>query len=125
MMAGDPPSSDSFKEKSLKKRSALRTINYLYTISHHACHVTLAANINKGAVTNKEKHTVRVGGGLKETVCSKCSVLLVPGSSARVRVRNRAGSSVRVVTCLTCGALRRYLNGGKVLHVEKCRLVKV
>lgn len=49
------------------------------------------------------KHELGTPAVLRDRVCRACSAFLVPGATARVRLR----SGKRVVTCLACGAARR------------------
>jgi ribonuclease P protein subunit RPR2 len=49
---------------------------------------------------------VRIPRADKRYLCKKCGQPLVPGRNARVRVS--PGNPRVVVTCLSCGAFRRY-----------------
>jgi len=49
---------------------------------------------------------VRIPHEEKRYICKSCGLPLVPGKNARVRIVTR--NARIVVTCLTCGALRRY-----------------
>ena len=50
------------------------------------------------------RHRVRIDRPLKRRFCRRCSVYLVPGANARVRIyRGRV-----IVTCLACGHRSRY-----------------
>ena len=40
-------------------------------------------------------------------ICKVCGMVLIPGNTCRVRVRHNRGKHV-VVSCLSCGATRRY-----------------
>ncbi|MCF2135796.1 MAG: hypothetical protein K9W43_01000 [Candidatus Thorarchaeota archaeon] len=40
-------------------------------------------------------------------VCRRCGTVLIPGHNCRVRVRHNRATHV-TVTCLTCGAIRRF-----------------
>lgn len=51
---------------------------------------------------------VRIPRELKRSVCRECKAYLYPGITSRVRVRARRSPHVSV-TCLNCGAVRRYL----------------
>lgn len=44
---------------------------------------------------------------IRRRVCKSCGTILVPGSNCRVRVRHNRSKHV-TVTCLSCGAIRRY-----------------
>ena len=49
---------------------------------------------------------VRIPAGEKRYICRSCGQPLVPGRNARVRVLR--GNPRIVITCLSCGAFRRY-----------------
>ncbi|RLG74867.1 MAG: ribonuclease P [Thermoprotei archaeon] len=49
----------------------------------------------------------RLPKNVKRRICKMCRVVLVPGATARVRIRSR-GRHVRItVTCLACGYIHR------------------
>ena len=50
---------------------------------------------------------VRVPRELKQFTCKGCGGLLVPGENCRVRIRHDARTFL-VMTCLSCGKLKRY-----------------
>lgn len=49
---------------------------------------------------------VRMPAGYKHRICKKCSSLLVPGKSSRVRIKSKREPHL-VVTCLKCGSTTR------------------
>jgi ribonuclease P protein subunit RPR2 len=49
---------------------------------------------------------VRIPGELKRFLCKGCGIALVPGQNARVRLYAR--NSGIVITCLSCGMVKRY-----------------
>jgi ribonuclease P protein subunit RPR2 len=53
-----------------------------------------------------ERTKVRIPGELKRFLCMSCGIALVPGKNARVRLYAR--NSGIVITCLSCGMMRRY-----------------
>jgi ribonuclease P protein subunit RPR2 len=53
-----------------------------------------------------ERTKVRIPGGLKRYLCKGCGIALIPGHNARVRL-HAAGSGI-VITCTSCGAIRRF-----------------
>lgn len=56
---------------------------------------------------------------IKRTICKHCHTLLIPGITARVRVRRRRERHI-VVTCLECQTIKRYLcRANYVLWSEK------
>ncbi|HZY94726.1 MAG TPA: hypothetical protein VFE98_07730 [Candidatus Bathyarchaeia archaeon] len=48
---------------------------------------------------------VRIDREEKQYLCKNCGIILIPGLNARIRLRPR---NVRLVTCLSCGAMKRY-----------------
>lgn len=50
------------------------------------------------------RYNVRIPRELKRLFCKKCYTLLLPGRTARVRLKK----SRIIVTCLNCGNIRRY-----------------
>ncbi|AFC99529.1 RNase P subunit Rpp21 [Methanocella conradii HZ254] len=50
------------------------------------------------------RHRVGIPGELKRKVCKKCGSYLVAGENSRVRLD---GKNV-IITCLKCGAIKRY-----------------
>ncbi len=50
------------------------------------------------------RHRVSIPRELKKRVCKKCGAFLVPGGNCRVRLDGRNA----IITCLECGALKRY-----------------
>ncbi|BAN90176.1 ribonuclease P protein component 4 [Aeropyrum camini] len=51
---------------------------------------------------------VRPPRTVKRMFCKSCRTPLVPGLTARVRLRSEGGLSYTVVTCLHCGWIHRY-----------------
>ena len=62
-------------------------------------YVDLAWRISKRTKT-------RIPSDVKRYLCKGCGIALVPGHNAKVRLHAR--SSGIVITCLSCGSLRRY-----------------
>ncbi len=50
---------------------------------------------------------VRIPSERKRFLCKECSSPLIPGRNCRVRIRAR-GSTTVIITCLSCGTLKRY-----------------
>ena len=69
------------------------------------------------ARVNAAKHLVRTSSRNRLTlpksqrhwICRGCKTLLIPGDTSRVRIR--AGQ--RIITCLSCGKIRRFGGGPK------------
>ncbi|MBO0887692.1 ribonuclease P [Candidatus Bathyarchaeota archaeon] len=53
-----------------------------------------------------ERTKVRIPSELKRYLCKSCGIALVPGSNARIRLHARSGGLV--ITCLSCGTVKRY-----------------
>ncbi len=50
------------------------------------------------------RHRVNIPSELKRYMCKKCGSFLVPGKNSRIRLK---GGCI-IVTCLECGAIKRY-----------------
>lgn len=53
-----------------------------------------------------ERTKVRIPSELKRYLCKECGIALVPGRNAKVRLHAR--NTGVVITCLECGAMRRF-----------------
>ncbi|MBA40868.1 MAG: hypothetical protein CMB17_03165 [Euryarchaeota archaeon] len=49
------------------------------------------------------RHNRTIPESVKSLICRGCKGILIPGETARVRIRNR----IRITTCLTCSRERR------------------
>ncbi|RLF05781.1 MAG: ribonuclease P [Thermoprotei archaeon] len=67
----------------------------------------LARRYVKLAFRIAAKARLRLPRTLKRRYCRRCGIPLVPGLTARVRVKGGRGGRV-IVTCLRCGYVRRY-----------------
>ena len=54
------------------------------------------------------KARLRLPREIKRRYCRKCKTPLVPGLTARFRIKRGCGGLRLVVTCLKCGYIRRY-----------------
>ncbi len=54
-----------------------------------------------------QKARTRMPWHIRRHLCKRCGAVLVPGRNCRVRVRARRSTHV-VVTCLSCGTIRRF-----------------
>jgi len=68
----------------------------------------LANRYGELALAIARKAQLRYPDFLKARVCRRCGAWLVPGFSARVRLRRRGEMKYIAVTCLRCGYVRRY-----------------
>ena len=49
------------------------------------------------------RHNRLIPESVKSLICRDCKGILIPGETARIRIRNR----IRITTCLTCSSERR------------------
>jgi len=54
------------------------------------------------------KARLKLPRNVKRRYCRRCKTPLVPGRTARVRIKRGSGGQRLVVTCLRCGYIRRY-----------------
>uniref|UniRef100_UPI00398F26EE ribonuclease P protein subunit p21 n=1 Tax=Pristiophorus japonicus TaxID=55135 RepID=UPI00398F26EE len=96
----------------VKDKDAFQRLNFLY----QAAHCVLAQNPENEELARFYCHTqrtickrlvLRQDPSVKRTVCKRCSSLLVPGLTAKVRQRKRS-QRLTVVNCLTCGLTKRF-----------------
>ncbi|KAL2042699.1 hypothetical protein N7G274_004458 [Stereocaulon virgatum] len=65
------------------------------------------------------KGQIRLSPNMKHSICKRCDLLLVPGSSATVQMENKSRggkkpwADVLVMTCTACGTAKRYPVGAK------------
>ncbi len=56
-----------------------------------------------------QRNRVRPPRAVKRGICKNCGAPLLPGLTARVRLRSQGrGFAYRVITCLECGWVHRY-----------------
>lgn len=60
------------------------------------------------------RHRVRLPSKWKRLVCRRCKSLLVPGRTSRIRMQQERQPHM-TVTCLRCGAIKRYGYGRKTV----------
>ncbi len=56
-----------------------------------------------------QKARIKIPRHIGRQLCKKCGIVFVPGQNCRVRLRNNRSRHV-TVTCLNCGAIRRFYN---------------
>ncbi|MCE4625505.1 MAG: ribonuclease P [Desulfurococcales archaeon] len=54
------------------------------------------------------KTGVRLQRRIKRSLCKNCGLPLIPGVTARVRLKTQGGFSYVVITCKRCGWIHRY-----------------
>lgn len=66
-----------------------------------------------------QKSQIRLNPALKRSFCKTCDSLLVPGTTSRVQCENKSKNGrkpqadVHVITCMTCGAQKKFPMGAK------------
>lgn len=77
------------------------------------------------------KGQIRLSPAMKHTICKRCSILLVPGSTSTTYIENssRGGkkpwADVLVTTCTACGTAKRFPVGAKNQLRRESRIGKV
>ena len=69
--------------------------------------ISIASEVGKLAFKVARKNRLKIPLEVKRAFCRRCYVPLIPGLTAKVRIR-RKGELVKVVSCLNCGYVRRY-----------------
>ncbi|XP_020611109.1 ribonuclease P protein subunit p21-like [Orbicella faveolata] len=101
------------KSATPENQESCQKLNFL----HQASHAVLAINPENIEMsrfyastmkTVAEKVVFKLDPSIKRTTCKHCHALLIPGVTARVRVRRKRERHI-VVTCLDCRTVRRYL----------------
>lgn len=96
-----------------QNQESCHKLNFL----HQASHVVLAINPENVEMSRfyastlkstAQKLVFKLDPSIKRTICKHCHTLLIPGITARVRVRRRRERHI-VVTCLECQTIKRYL----------------
>ncbi|CAH3173930.1 unnamed protein product [Porites evermanni] len=107
-----------------EKQEASHKLNFLHQASHAVLTIN-PANVEMSRFytsTMKEiarKLVYKLDPSIKRTTCKHCNALLVPGVTAKVRVRSKRERHV-VITCVACRTVRRYLcRADHVLWSEK------
>lgn len=65
------------------------------------------------------KGQIRLSQAMKHSICKRCDALLVPGSTSSTRVENKSRggkkpwADVLIITCHSCGAVKRFPVGAK------------
>jgi ribonuclease P protein subunit RPR2 len=89
----------------------LQRYSYLYNLAHkeaRAGNIEYAAQIGKYLKELAKKAGVRLPRRIKRSLCKNCGLPLIPGVTARVRIRSQGCFSYKVVTCKRCGWIHRY-----------------
>ena len=98
------------KAKRQRIESALAAQSHLSSVMSDASMPMIArVNAAKHLVKTSKRNRLPLPISQRHWVCRECTQLLIPGENSRVRIRN----GQRIITCLTCGKVRRFGGGPK------------
>ncbi len=119
----------SSKNKRIVRDLAIQRIRWLYKLSINAIKRNdkeLARRYVDLILSISRKANVRLPRLVKRSICRNCKIPLIPGVTARVRLKSDGKSSWVIIKCLECGWIYRYpykprkecqLEGGKSEHI--------
>jgi RNase P subunit RPR2 len=100
------------KTKLLRHKNALEAQNHLASVIVDVSMPMIARhNAAKHLVKTSTRNRLPLPIAQRHWICRGCTTLLIPGATARVRIRD----GQRTTTCLECGKTRR-LGGGPKSH---------
>ncbi len=100
------------KAKRLRREKALGAQGHLTSVMSDVSMPMIARrNAAKHLVRTSRRNRLPLPQSQKHWICRGCTSILIPGISARVRIRD----GQRTTTCLDCGRIRR-LGGGPKYH---------
>ncbi|NIM45205.1 MAG: hypothetical protein GTO54_06160 [Nitrososphaeria archaeon] len=95
------------KRRRIDKRSVAEELMKLMTLSlNHGGNLKLADRYVELARGLSMKSRVRITKRMKHFICRGCKRVLIPGVTARFRVRTKREKHI-AVTCLRCGHIHR------------------
>ena len=98
------------KAKRQRRESALAAQSHLSSVMSDASMPMIAIiNAAKHLVKTSSRNRLPLPVAQRHWICRGCKSILIPGESARVRIR--AGQ--RITTCLECNRIRRFGGGPK------------
>lgn len=94
------------KSKNLSKDLAMERIQRLFKLAESEYSSNPARSNKYVSLARKigMRYLVRFPRELKVRFCKRCGGYLVPGDNCRIRLKGR----YMVITCLKCGAIKRY-----------------
>lgn len=100
------------KTKLLRHKNALEAQTHLASVIVDVSMPMIARrNAAKHLVKTSTRNRLPLPIAQRHWICRGCTTLLIPGLTARVRIRD----GQRTTTCLECGRIRR-LGGGPKFH---------
>ena len=97
----------SRKARELARKKVLELLGLAYSLAQND--LNLAVKYAEQAFDLSRKLRVKVPIAMKRKFCRRCRAPLIPGLTARFRVKRKT----LVVSCLRCGWIRRYELGDK------------
>ncbi|MCE4617515.1 MAG: ribonuclease P [Desulfurococcales archaeon] len=101
----------SSRNTKLVSRIARERIEKLYSLAveeTHSGNYKYAQQLMELAKRISMKTRTRIPRKIKRWVCKNCLVPLIPGRTARIRIRRDGRSSRVIVRCEVCGWIHRY-----------------
>ncbi len=97
------------ERKVLRRRIASERVKILLEMADAAAasDLEMAEGYSRLALRMARRHRVSIPRMWRWRYCKNCGVILFPGLTARVRIRNERMPHV-VITCLKCGSVRRF-----------------
>ncbi|XP_046362934.2 ribonuclease P protein subunit p21-like [Haliotis rufescens] len=100
------------KTPGIANKETFQRINFLYQAAHQCLEtsphdVSLCRYYIHTLKTLAKRQVLRLHPDMRRTLCKMCSVLLLPGVTARVRTGKKQ-IKLTQVTCLECGASKRF-----------------
>ena len=96
--------------KKQRRESALEAQTHLASIISNVSMPMIArSNAAKHLVKTSTRNRLPLPISQRHWICRNCTSLLIPGKSAKVRIRD----GQRITTCLECGVIRRFGGGPK------------
>ncbi len=103
------------KAKVLRRENALNAQTHLSSVVSDVSMPMIARrNAARHLVKTSSRHRLPLPVKQKHWICRGCKSMLIPGDNARVRIR----CGQRIITCLTCGRVRRF-GGGPDYHKRR------
>ena len=98
-------------EETVLRDLAIQRMKWLFRLGVEAARenrIDLARRYGELIRLISQRTRIKIPKRIKRWICKNCNSIMVPGITARIRIR-RDGAALRVVTtCLACGYIHRY-----------------
>lgn len=100
------------KRSKLHQKDVFQRLNFLYQAAHIALTGSsadwdLSRHYTTTLRTLAQKNVLRLHPNLKRTLCKSCDMLLIPGISSKVRLKE-GKMEILIVECLNCNTIKRF-----------------